>query len=81
MLQALIIPGPGRLGAWSLTVQRLPSNAIHVGVAARSKTPAFAAQRLSTRSRIPNGHQEKISIAEQFVDFARGAGSAVALKV
>jgi hypothetical protein len=43
--------------------------------------PAFAAQRLSTRSRIPNGHQEKISIAQQFVDFARGAGSAVALKV
>jgi hypothetical protein len=26
MRQALIIPGPGRLGVWSLTVQRLPSN-------------------------------------------------------
>jgi hypothetical protein len=30
MLQALIVSGPARPGAWSLTVQRLPNDAIHV---------------------------------------------------
>jgi hypothetical protein len=30
MLQALIVSGPARPGAGSLTVQRLPNNAIHV---------------------------------------------------
>lgn len=73
----VIIPPPGRLGAWRLTVQRSPGNAIHVGVAARSESPVFPAHRLSTHRRIPNGHQEKLSIAEQSGDFARGAGSEV----
>jgi hypothetical protein len=64
MRQALIIPGPGRLGAWRLTVQRRASNANRVGVAARSESLGFPAHRLRTHCRIPNGHQEKMSFAE-----------------